>query len=276
MATDFPTFASLGGGALGRMGGAGSGLSFAMGATGLRRLLDVVLPEQQLLAEDHIGVWATTTGLFEPGFPAAMNDLQFFGTPAFADVTGDGEAEVLAGSAMYDLAAYSALGLPAAGFPKHTGGWSVSTPGLGDIDGDGLLEVALATREGNLFVWRTAGSACQAVEWPKSGHDLRNTSTYGVDVDPPAAVAAPTLTRELDELVVRFTGTGDDGSCGAASAYRVSAGGQTDGGRARRRGHRGAACRRGRARPRSRCRPSTTPATSGPLRSWRWPPARLP
>ncbi len=146
-ATDFPTFAALGGGALGRMGGPGSPVQFAMGAAGLRRLLDVVLPEQQLLAEDHIGVWNPRTGLFEPGFPAQMNDLQFFGTPAFADVTGDGRAEVLAASAMYDLAAYSSLGLAAPGFPKRTGGWSVSTPGVGDMDGDGRLELALATRE---------------------------------------------------------------------------------------------------------------------------------
>src|SRR5439155_13664085 len=56
-ATDMPSIASLGGGAFGRLGGSGSPLTWAMGATGLRRLLDVVLPEQQLGAEDHVGAW---------------------------------------------------------------------------------------------------------------------------------------------------------------------------------------------------------------------------
>lgn len=174
--TDGPTNASLGGAVFGRLDG--SRMSVAMGSTGLRRLLDVVLPEQQLGAEDHISVWDAATGTFTPGFPAQMNDLMFFNTPAIADVTGDGLAEVLQSSAMYDLQAYSLGGLRPIGWPKFTGGWSVSTPGLGDFDGDGLLEVALITREGNLFVWRTAGSVCQKAEWPKYQHDLANTGDY--------------------------------------------------------------------------------------------------
>ncbi|MEY2571393.1 MAG: hypothetical protein QOE63_1743, partial [Acidimicrobiaceae bacterium] len=88
-ATDLPSFPSLGGGVFGRLDGPSSPLSFAMGASGVRRLLDVVLPEQQLLAEDHVSAWRATTGTFEAGFPARMNDLQFLATPAIADVTGD-------------------------------------------------------------------------------------------------------------------------------------------------------------------------------------------
>ena len=64
------------------------------------------------------------------------------------------------------------------GWPKFTGGWSVSTPAVGDFDGDGKVDVALATREGNLFVWHAAGDACQTPEWPKYQHDLWNTGNY--------------------------------------------------------------------------------------------------
>ena len=72
--------------------------------------------------------WNTADGQFEPGFPAQMNDLMFFNTPAIADVTGDGQAEVLQSSAMYDLRAYGSwVGVPAP-VPKFTGGWSVVTP----------------------------------------------------------------------------------------------------------------------------------------------------
>ena len=77
-ATDGPSIASIGGGAF---SGSAGRLCFTMGSTGLRRLLDVVLPEQQLLAEDHLGVWDAATGTYLPGFPAQMNDLMFFNSP---------------------------------------------------------------------------------------------------------------------------------------------------------------------------------------------------
>ena len=216
--TDFPAIAALGGGVVGRLAPAAP-LSFAMGAAGLKRLLDVVLPEQQLGAEDHIAAWNTRTGSFEPGFPALMNDLQFFNTPAIADVTGDDRAEVLQSSAMYDLRAYGAGGMPpAGGWPKFTGGWSVATPGTGDLDGDGLLDVALPTREGNLFVWRTEGTACQTQEWPKFQGNLHNTGAYGVDAKRPGK---PTIDSVDPSGSILVRPSGDDGVCGTASAYRV-------------------------------------------------------
>lgn len=187
-ATDGPSFPALGGGAFGRMAGPDSPLSWAMGSGGLKRLLDVVLPEQQLGAEDHIGVWNARTGSYDAGFPAQVNDLQFFNTPAMADVDGDGLADVLQSTAMYDLRAYRAGGAAAVGFPKFTGGWSVVTPAVGDVNGDGKREVALVTREGNLFVWGTPADTCLGSEWPKYGHDLWNTSVHGTDADRPGSV----------------------------------------------------------------------------------------
>ena len=176
--TDEPSLAALGGGVFGRLGGEGSSPSFAMGAAGLKRLLDVVFPEQQLGAEDHVSAWNVQTGEFELGFPASMNDLQFFNTPAIADVSGDGRAEVLEGSAMYDVRAYSLGGGVPSSWPKFTGGWLVDTPGTGDLNGDGKLDVAAMTREGYLYVWSTQADACQTAEWPKYQHDLWNTGNY--------------------------------------------------------------------------------------------------
>ena len=176
-ATDGPSLPSLGGAVFGRLA-PNLPLSVAMGSTGLRRLLDVALPEQQLGAEDHLGVWDTTTGSFMPGFPAQMNDLMFFNTPAIVDVNGDGNAEVLQGSAMYDVRGYGLGGSVPSGFPKFTGGWMVDTPAAGAYLGDGKVDVAVITREGYLYVWKTDGSACQAAQWPKFQHDLWNTGNY--------------------------------------------------------------------------------------------------
>ena len=178
-ATDVPSLPSLGGAVFGRLGGSGSPLSVAMGGAGVRRLLDVALPEQQLGAEDHVSAWDAATGSYDPGFPSQENDLQFFNTPAIADVNGDGLPEVLEGSAMYDLRAYGLGGSVPAGFPKFTGGWMVDTPATGDLNGDGKLDVAVLTREGYLYVWSTPGPACQAPQWPKYQHDLWNTGDSG-------------------------------------------------------------------------------------------------
>ncbi|MDQ1747319.1 MAG: hypothetical protein QOD07_1582 [Frankiaceae bacterium] len=215
--TDLPAVASLGGGVLGKLGGANSPMSFAMGATGVKRLLDIILPDQQLGAEDYVGAWDGTTGTFEPGFPARMNDLQFFNTPAIADVDGSGLPSVLQGSAVYDLRGYKLGGVPATGFPKFTGGWITQTPSVGDVLGDGGLELAVPTREGNLFVWKTGGSVCGDLEWPKFQHDLRNTGDYDTDATPPGVLRDAALTGGT----VRLTASGDNGYCSGTAAHYV-------------------------------------------------------
>ena len=37
--------------------------------------------------------------------------------------------------------------------PKFTGGWIFTAPAVGDLDGDGRLDVVAVTREGYLFAW---------------------------------------------------------------------------------------------------------------------------
>ena len=184
-------------------------------------MLDVVLPEQQLLAEDHVDAWELQTGTFMPGFPALMNDLQFFNTPIIADVSGDGNAEVITSSAMYDVRAYGLGGTVPTGWPKSTGGWSVATPAVADFNGDGKMELALMTRAGQLFVWKTDGAACQTREWPKYQHDLHNSGNYATDAEPPSVVGALHATRSGDSLVVTWRAPGDDDNCGTAKRYVV-------------------------------------------------------
>jgi hypothetical protein len=225
LATDFPSVASLGGGVFGHIGGSSVPLSFAMGSTGLRRLLDVVLPEQQLLAEDHVGAWELQTGTYLPGFPALMNDLQFFNTPIIADITGDGRADVITSSAMYDVRAYGLGGTVPSGWPKFTGGWSVVAPAVGDFNGDGKMDLAIITRAGELFVWKTDGSACGTREWPKYQHDLHNSGNYATDAEPPAVVGDLQATKQGSNVTLTWRAPGDDGNCGTAKRYVVKVNG---------------------------------------------------
>jgi len=65
---------------------------------------------------------------------------------------------------MYDVRAYGLGGTVPTGWPKSTGGWSVATPAVADFNGDGKMELALMTRAGQLFVYKTDGAACQPRE----------------------------------------------------------------------------------------------------------------
>ena len=224
-ATDGPSIAALGGGVFGHLAGPTSPLSWAAGAVGLRRALDVVLPDQQIGRESHVDSWNAATGTFDLGFPAQMNDLQFFTTPAIADVDGSGSASVLQGSSVNDLRAYRVGGIVPAGWPKFTGGWVVSTPTIGAFtssDPSGTVDVAVMTREGILFVWHAAGAICQAAQWPKYQHDLWNSGSFGTDASPPGALRDV----RVDGSTVRFLASGDNAYCGRADHYRVTVDGR--------------------------------------------------
>jgi hypothetical protein len=70
----------------------------------------------------------------------------------------------------------NALGLPAPGFPKFTGGWMVNSPGYGPWGALAHQVLAVGTREGDLFLYDTPTSRCASSgPWPRDHHDLWNT-----------------------------------------------------------------------------------------------------
>jgi len=152
----------------------GGGLQVAAGTGGVSRLLDAATPEQQLPGDDQLMAWDPAGGgVALPGFPRETADMAFFVTPAIVDVDGDGHQEVVAGNGVFTLTGVDARGRVPRGWPKLTGGWLVGTPGVGDWDGDGRMEVAVVRRDGVLLVWRTATR--DRGDWPRFGGDHRNT-----------------------------------------------------------------------------------------------------
>lgn len=69
----------------------------------------------------------------------------------------------------------------AVGWPKLTGQPIWGTPSVGDLDGDGLMEIAAVTRGGHLYVWRTRGTE-DKVFWAGDRHDLAATGNGTSDV----------------------------------------------------------------------------------------------
>ena len=231
---DTPAVPAVGGGIFADLHGTGQ-LSFAAPTAGLGKLLDVVLPEDQLVSDNHLSVWELGgTRSQIPAYPREVNDLQFVSTSAAADIDGDGLQELLNGSAYSDLHALNAAGaepglttLAANGWPKFTGGWTVGPPAVGDFDGDGQRDVAHSIREGRLFVWRGNGAGvCAPASWPEYGHDGWNTNNYETDAQRPRVItdltlAGATVSGGQTNVTVRWTAPGDDGTCGQAQRYEV-------------------------------------------------------
>jgi hypothetical protein len=124
------------------------------------------------------------------------------------------------------LHAYGPTGVEPVGFPKFTGGWLSGTTPIGDVDGDGLLEIANWTREGNVFVWDTTVSVCDGDhEWPGFRHDNQNTGAYETDAVAPGGVTGLTAVSVpyTNTVTMNWTATGGDGICGRADHYEIRA-----------------------------------------------------
>jgi hypothetical protein len=225
--SDTPAFGALGAPVLGEFAGPGNGFHLLAPVSGLGKLVDNQLAARQIPADNHLAVWPITAGDgtpsdrgFAEAFPRRVNDLQFISGPALADITGDGLPEALEGSGVYDLHAFDIEGREPAGWPKFTNGWMIGSSAVGDIDGDGLLEVVAATREGKLFVWNTGGGECGNIPWRRFHHDEWGTGNYHADTRPPASLPADAVTTEVmlpSTLRLHLAAVpGDDLFCGGA------------------------------------------------------------
>jgi hypothetical protein len=95
-------------------------------------------------------------------------------SPVVADITGDGWPDVMIGDTNGQLTALSgadATVLP--GFPIQLGAEVLGTPAVGDIDGDGMTEIAVVCWDKNVYVWDYdfPFSPGVAPPWPQFHHD---------------------------------------------------------------------------------------------------------
>jgi hypothetical protein len=194
---EYPSIGDLEGGGV---------LSAFKGGLTLGGLTNLVLVGQNNPQDHVVQGWDLATGSYRPGFPVKIEDYTLLSQPAIADVDGLPGNEVVQGTGLYLVHAFDALGQEAPGFPKFTGGWNYATPAIGDLDGDGTLEMVSSTREGYLFAWSLDGSAAGNDQWWGAAHDDRSTSRHGTDARPPAAVQG--LTRIGGS--VTWEPTGDD------------------------------------------------------------------
>jgi MYXO-CTERM domain-containing protein len=167
-------------------GTAGSGLIQVASAGGLRAEFD-----------HSVSAWETKTTAFAEGFPHRVWDYQFFMNYAVADLEGTGKWNVISGDGGYFVYAPNVDGKEAEGFPKWTQGWHISTPALGDLDGDSAIDVVASTREGDLWAWKTKGHVrgpeqqTPAIQWEGFHHDDHNTGNAKGPLKKYEPLAAP-------------------------------------------------------------------------------------
>lgn len=152
-------------------GTAGSGLIAVASAGGKRTDFD-----------HSVSAWVAGSGFFQAGFPQKVADYQFFMNYSVADLEGTGRFNVISGDGGYFVWAPNVDGKQAVGFPKWTQGWHITTPAIGDLDGDQLIDVVMANREGWLWAWKTPGhvggppdAKVPAIQWEGFHHDDHNT-----------------------------------------------------------------------------------------------------
>lgn len=131
--------------------------------------------------DENIYLVDGATGQDEPGWPKWLRDTSF-SSPALHDIDGDGRPEVIVGIASHvegepinstdggclHVLRYDATELP--GFPRCVDQTIVSSPAVGDIDGDGKPEIVHGTGRffqgvsRHVYAWNCDGSAVAG--WP--------------------------------------------------------------------------------------------------------------
>jgi MYXO-CTERM domain-containing protein len=184
-------------------------------------------PPQYLL-----GMWSGATGHAFYGSPVPIEDYVFLVNQAVADITGDNYPEVMLGTGGYFVHAVDACGCEAANWPKFTDGWIISTPAVGDIDGDHGLEVVTGTRDGNLFAWHTKGKDTGVISWESFHHDNMNTGNYALPLDQGVTEGASTPIDCATDCANPATTTPSQSKAGGCGCRTISADDERNGGAA--------------------------------------------
>lgn len=170
-----------------------------------------------------------------PAGPGSVVHFAATASPVVADLNGDGALEVILPS-NWELVAWDRNGnqLTRNSFPPAAGAWDLSTnytingaPGVGDVDGDGKLEVVVggATNSGGgtgaIYAWGFAGTPSPArLPWPVF---RRNSLNHALFVTPGLRATTADVTLLVPQNSTRSIAIGIADVAGGNLAWTAAA-----------------------------------------------------
>jgi hypothetical protein len=132
-----------------------------------------------------------------PGFPLKL-PMDSDSSPALADLDGDGQVWIVFGDDAGWLHVIDTTGRERTGFPvrsmgpqpgptptPHPPGGNIysieASPAIGDLDGDGQLDIAVGSWDGRMYLWDSSGELLPG--WPVAVEDQIISSAALVDLD---------------------------------------------------------------------------------------------
>ena len=126
-------------------------------------------------------------GRWVPGWPRFVPGQVIWSSPALADLDGDRRLDVIVGTGNMDMTggqevlALRGDGTNLPGWPVAVGGKTTSSPAVGDVDGDGRAEVAIASEDGKVYVIGRDGR----VRWARCiSNDVSNCANKPLHASP--------------------------------------------------------------------------------------------
>ncbi|MCX5645017.1 MAG: S8 family serine peptidase [Phycisphaerae bacterium] len=146
--------------------------------------------------------------LTDAGFPKTIMGAATRCVPLVADIDGDGQKELVVGSAYEPLMAWEADGSVTPGFPMlNLNPDAEMTPTLADLDQNGHLELLLSADDYRFHVLDLPGGDPVAkIDWGMARHDPQN-SGWTAAIPQLDVITAPAEIRSGQKLQVQLTAT---------------------------------------------------------------------